>query len=740
MASTPYTVQSGDWLQKIAEQHGFESWRDLYDHEDNAAFRAKRPDPNKIYPGDIVMIPDRGAGTEPPSKTIPATPPTEPPPEDLETVIAAEGDTLCSIAVDHGFVNCDPLRAVNPELANRQVAPGDEVRIPARTEGHEEGATEQTHEFERPGEPFASIRFVHGSATLAYEDDVTITELNISNYVTNRAGNNGEGNAAFVGPDHRTFDANADEDVDTYKVEVRDLRTTQRELDVQIEALKPTYNAAGALTGHVAFDGTVADAATERGKRSLSIQAEKMGSTDRYRTSYLRLVVDDIDSQVAPHDPQTLLTSDLVDAAAGAANAADASAMRRVEILDQDVEAMYMIDGCPAPSADARCRVRTRVPIARGRTVDIAVRVLRTVPTGVVETQPGGPGDNGVVRLADIRRRIEMFCRRVWAQSHVKFRIVRLETVDLPSNMITVGDLNPNVSVGNNAAGSGPGQIGFRISVNRFGRAPNSVHNIGPFNVPAGNTPAATANLIRTRVNAIPGLQATVSVNPAEVFNTVHNPDGTTTDRQSADVLFTDTTANGRITITNLTALNNQDAAQGVAVNSLNMNIAIRNGNDDYHVGSTDERNLYKPLDTGDRVIDLYVVQGFTGRPNLLGFTVPECKEMNPNRRLMTTMMNTIVMRQDSSDGSNTQPYALPHEIGHVLLDNSRHADSRRQLMFPTLADAADVNDTKRLIGRTPPAANWNHDRENPNGSVGSQRVRLNAVQRVLATSAHLMH
>ena len=53
--STPYTVQAGDWLQKIAEEHGFESWRDLYYHPDNAEFRRKRPDPNKIYPGDIIM-------------------------------------------------------------------------------------------------------------------------------------------------------------------------------------------------------------------------------------------------------------------------------------------------------------------------------------------------------------------------------------------------------------------------------------------------------------------------------------------------------------------------------------------------------------------------------------------------------------------------------------------------------------------------------------------------------------
>jgi len=56
--SAVYTVQQGDWLDKIARNHGFESWRDLYHHPDNAAFRSRRPNPNLIYPGDQIVIPD----------------------------------------------------------------------------------------------------------------------------------------------------------------------------------------------------------------------------------------------------------------------------------------------------------------------------------------------------------------------------------------------------------------------------------------------------------------------------------------------------------------------------------------------------------------------------------------------------------------------------------------------------------------------------------------------------------
>ena len=55
--SLPYTVKKGDSLSSIARTHGVRSWQELYNHPDNAAFRSKRPNPNLIYPGDVVMIP-----------------------------------------------------------------------------------------------------------------------------------------------------------------------------------------------------------------------------------------------------------------------------------------------------------------------------------------------------------------------------------------------------------------------------------------------------------------------------------------------------------------------------------------------------------------------------------------------------------------------------------------------------------------------------------------------------------
>jgi hypothetical protein len=63
--STEYVVQGGDFLVKIAKEHGFADWREIYNHPDNRAFKAKRPNPDRIYPGDVLMIPGQPADVPP---------------------------------------------------------------------------------------------------------------------------------------------------------------------------------------------------------------------------------------------------------------------------------------------------------------------------------------------------------------------------------------------------------------------------------------------------------------------------------------------------------------------------------------------------------------------------------------------------------------------------------------------------------------------------------------------------
>ena len=55
-----YTVKPRDILSSIANRHGISSWQKLYDDPSNASFRAKRPNPDRIFPGDQINIPTIG--------------------------------------------------------------------------------------------------------------------------------------------------------------------------------------------------------------------------------------------------------------------------------------------------------------------------------------------------------------------------------------------------------------------------------------------------------------------------------------------------------------------------------------------------------------------------------------------------------------------------------------------------------------------------------------------------------
>jgi N-acetylmuramoyl-L-alanine amidase len=54
-----HVVAQGDSLSSIAKRYGFADYEVIYDHPDNAGFKKKRPNPNLIFPGDRIVIPDR---------------------------------------------------------------------------------------------------------------------------------------------------------------------------------------------------------------------------------------------------------------------------------------------------------------------------------------------------------------------------------------------------------------------------------------------------------------------------------------------------------------------------------------------------------------------------------------------------------------------------------------------------------------------------------------------------------
>ncbi len=54
-----HVVSQGECLATIAKRYYFADWRTLYDHPDNAPLKRKRPNPNLLYPGDVLVIPDK---------------------------------------------------------------------------------------------------------------------------------------------------------------------------------------------------------------------------------------------------------------------------------------------------------------------------------------------------------------------------------------------------------------------------------------------------------------------------------------------------------------------------------------------------------------------------------------------------------------------------------------------------------------------------------------------------------
>jgi hypothetical protein len=59
MSGQHHTVRQGDCLSSLAARHGLPDWHVIYDAPENEELRKLRPNPNLIYPGDRVFIPDR---------------------------------------------------------------------------------------------------------------------------------------------------------------------------------------------------------------------------------------------------------------------------------------------------------------------------------------------------------------------------------------------------------------------------------------------------------------------------------------------------------------------------------------------------------------------------------------------------------------------------------------------------------------------------------------------------------
>jgi PAS domain-containing protein len=58
-----YRVKPGDCLSSIAQQHGLR-WESVWALPENASLRERRPDPNVIFAGDQLFLPDKASRSE----------------------------------------------------------------------------------------------------------------------------------------------------------------------------------------------------------------------------------------------------------------------------------------------------------------------------------------------------------------------------------------------------------------------------------------------------------------------------------------------------------------------------------------------------------------------------------------------------------------------------------------------------------------------------------------------------
>lgn len=115
-----YTVKWGDWLNKIAGDHGVTV----------QAILAANPGlhPNLIYPGQVINIPSSSA----PAPTTAPAPPSSPPPTNPSTYTVQRGEWIYSIARKFN-VPVSALLAANPGINPNFLFPGQVLNIPGGT-------------------------------------------------------------------------------------------------------------------------------------------------------------------------------------------------------------------------------------------------------------------------------------------------------------------------------------------------------------------------------------------------------------------------------------------------------------------------------------------------------------------------------------------------------------------------------------------------------------------------------
>jgi hypothetical protein len=566
-------------------------------------------------------------------------------------VTARDGDALCGIAIDAGFINCAPLRAdpANSALLNRPLKAGDIVTVPDLDPKLVTKPADASHKFTKKNSPPVSVRFVHGSPDKKYLDDDPLAVLNVSNFPTNKGGASG----AQQFPKKFGFNRDGDADVDAFKVEVVDPGASGT-VNAVLEALKPVQQA----DGSVQFQSItgVPDAAL----RKLDPLVCKQVATGNiaFRTPYLRLVVDQQDD--AALAGQTLLAADAVDAGD-----------EKLEILGQHVRATYEFSRCPA---SPKCQARAELPIGENlQRAKVSVHILQDPGTG-----------SAVADFDQARKSVLKYVRQLYAQANMSVTIVgNIRFVPGPTNLIAIAN-------GNGAPAAGNGAIQVRVQVGNLDQALFDFDQTVPIVTKKGDTPLATATALAAAINAAfaaasPPFNATAtpSDNPPLVGQALG----------SADVLV----GNPLTQNISLSVVASGDVRHPVRIGRILTTKIPEFGDNDSHVGTIEERTLVKNYDSGTDHVDLFVI-GTLGSGSLGEAFTPNASSA-VTRQPTALMVNSALVFAATVTRKDHFHTTIPHEMGHILMDNT-HALVATEMMgagSPVGSNERVVNGPKRI-------------------------------------------
>ena len=605
-------------------------------------------------------------------------------------VTAKNGDCLCGIAVDAGFLNCEPLRALpeNSALLTRDLKDGDEVTVPDLVVEDFPKAIDTKHTFKLKSSPPFNIRFVHGSSSPNCREDAETATLHVSNFVTNLGG--ATGLAAF--PAGYGFNEDGHQDPDTFMVEVWD-PAAGGPVNVKLEALKPGYTAdpgSGKLTA------TSFTPFTEAGRKIDALVCNAAGAASTYRSKYMRLVVDDQD--LASVAGQLLLVSDLADGlGTGAATDNDS-----VEILDQMVQATYTIDRC---TGSPKCKVTKVVDIGGSERQRVRVHFHAFRKDPGVDTMPTGVTATDIKQ--HLRRRTFKWYRRVYAQAELAPKLESMNVIDPPAeNMLCLSHSHGRpVVAGTGTVATWLAKMSANSIIRSLASVTGTIATLDfriktatrdlPVNVvfDGGETPLEAGAFI------VESLPATFK---GEALPT---PRATNATNPSCDVLIT--ADNGeRVTLLDVVL----SAGIGMTVDVPRVNLmSVLSGDSDIDAStsfiSIDMKRLLRSVAITDDAMFCLVVGQFS-TPSLRGQAFLPCLGADPPFQPDLPFRSSTIMAYTAAngpvlDGGDNLPFTSPHESTHTLCDlihtkpSTNH--SRTELMAGGTSVANTVTASKRL-------------------------------------------